>query len=74
MSALERAASLNTYEVQALRAFGGVDPPIPWGAWVSAVMEDLHGKGLIEGESDATLTAFGREVLDAIVSPQEVAE
>lgn len=57
-----KASRLHEHEAAALLSFCGIDPPIEWGAWVSAVMESLHAMGLIVGESDAAPTDLGHEV------------
>lgn len=58
--------TLDANEVEVLRSLGGKGPPVKWGAWVSAVMESLHGLRLIQGESNGTLTDKGRAVLAEI--------
>lgn len=58
----EIARGLSVPEIDAMRVFANITLPIPWGAWLSAVMEDLYLKRLIVSESDATFTPLGRAV------------
>lgn len=46
-----------------LLGWAGLGPPEPWGAAMSFALEIAKGYSLIRGESDATLTELGEEVV-----------
>ena len=58
---------LTSHEIEVLRAGAGQSVPgFAWGAWVSACMESLYGRGLIVGESDAPPPEAGCAYLDKL--------
>jgi hypothetical protein len=59
--------------VQYLLGWAGLAEPQPWGAAMSFALECAAAKGLIRGESDATLTEKGHQIAALICAVESEA-
>lgn len=55
---------LTEHEIAVLRTLAGDgDHIVGWGAWVAAVIEALHGRGLVTAPPQVRITDAGRAAL-----------
>lgn len=67
------ASDLTSHEIEVLRMLAS-ERQGEWGAWVSACLESLEGRGLCTRGPDYQITASGRDLIDRLFPKGEMAK